>query len=292
MNCVRSRVRSILTVFSSGLFITSCSSEFSQQLPAYNLTVNGVERTYNLFVPTNTSSTAMPLLLAAHGGGGRGFTFPQQNRFEQLAEQEGFLIAFPQAKLLPGNEGEWQLNTKDESRQDMDYIEAVIDDIGSRHAVDSTRVYATGYSLGSMFTYELACQLSSRFAAIASFAGTMPVSPSSCTPQIKVPIMHIHGFEDGIISYEETWGWKSWDDVGTMMDIPSLVQFWKDKYNCENESQMNSESSQHIVHDICDDNVRVEHHRLDNVGHSWPESVNGRSTHEVIWTFLNEFSRS
>ena len=76
-----------------------------------------------------------------------------------------------------------------------------------------------------MFNYELACQLSDRFAAIASHAGTMPVSPDSCDQDSNVAVMHLHGEDDYIIAYNNAWDWKEWDEVGTMMAIPSLVTF-------------------------------------------------------------------
>ena len=171
-------------------------------------------------------------------------------------------------------------------------MEAMIDDISAQHSVDPARVYAIGYSLGSMFTYELACHMSSRFAAIASFAGTMPVSPKSCEPEKNVPIMHIHGLDDPVIAYGHTWDWKSWDSVGTMMDIPSLVQFWSDQYNCQNESRTESADSHHIVHSACEQNVRVEHYRVNETGHVWPDTLNGVPTYQVIWSFLSEFSKA
>jgi poly(3-hydroxybutyrate) depolymerase len=76
-----------------------------------------------------------------------------------------------------------------------------------------------------------------------------------------------------------------------MMDIPSLVQFWADKYNCQNESQTESPDLLHIVHDSCDQNVRVEHYRLNEARHWWPDNINDVSTHQVIWSFLSEFSK-
>ena len=85
-----------------------------------------------------------------------------------------------------------------------------------------------------MFTYELACHLNSKITAIASFAGTMPLNMNNCVMNQNVPIMHIHGFNDSIISYSNQWNWKNWDSVGTMLDIPSLVNYWKNKYNCQN----------------------------------------------------------
>jgi polyhydroxybutyrate depolymerase len=264
---------------------------WGQYLPSTDIVVNGVAREYHLFVPTHPPDAPMSLVLALIGGDAGSWVFPQQSEFEELAEKEGIIFAFPVGKLVPPNEGAWQLNTAARSRQDIDYVEAVIDDISARHPVDPARVYAIGYSLGSMFSYELACHLSSRFAAIASFAGTMPVSPNSCEQEDNVPIMHIHGLEDPIIAYGHTWDWKSWDTVGTMRDIPSLVRFWGDQYNCQNESRTEFADSLHIVHDACDQDVRVEHHRLNEAGHGWPDSINGVSTHQVIWSFLSGFSK-
>jgi poly(3-hydroxybutyrate) depolymerase len=253
--------------------------------------VNGATRSYRLTVPTNQPAGAMPLLIALHGGGGRDDPYPQEEQFHQLAQDEGFIVAHALAELLPGNEGEWILNTTSNTRQDIDYIEAIIDDIASSHDVDAKRVYATGYSLGSMFSYELACQLGSRFAAIASHAGTMPVTPDACDTQQKAAIMHIHGLDDEIISYDNTWDWKAWDSVGTMMDVPSLILYWKDAYNCQDLEFSDSGSARHVVYSACDQNVRVEHYRLGGVGHEWPTSISDTSTHQIIWSFLSGFSK-
>ena len=266
------------------------ASKWRQDLPITEIAVNGVERKYHLFVPTNPSEDPMSLLVLLNGGDAGSWMFPQQRKWEELAGKEGIIIAIPIGKLVPPNEGAWQLNTDAQSRQDIDYIEAVIDDISSSHPVDASEVYAVGYSLGSMFSYELACQMSERLAAIASFAGTMPVSPKSCDPERNVPIMHIHGVEDPIIAYEQPWDWKAWDSVGTMRDIPSLVQFWRDRYNCQSERRTESESESHFVYDMCERGARVEHYRLETVGHGWPENLNGVSTHRIIWSFLSSFT--
>lgn len=253
--------------------------------------VNGVRRQYRLSVPRADAGVALPVLMAFHGGSGRDYPFPQQREFEELVETEGVIAVYPLAELVPPNEGEWQLNTSEGSTQDIAFVEALIDDLSARYCVDSNRIYATGYSLGSMFTYELACHLNTRFAAIASLAGTMPVTPNSCALVENVSIMHIHGQDDPIISYDSEWEWKAWDSVGTMRDIPSLVRFWSEQYGCQNERETQSDSALHIVHDACDEGVRVEHYRLIGVGHEWPDAIRGVSTHEVIWNFVSEFAK-
>ena len=236
-----------------------------QHLPAETIDVNGLSRTYHIFVPANPPEGSMPLLIAAHGGGGAGEVFPQQGEFEALAEAEGIIIALPQGKVFAGNEGEWLLNTTPERMEDINFINALIADVSTNHSVDANRIYGIGYSLGSMFSYEFACQMSNQFAAIASFAGTMPVNPTACDPQRFAPIMHIHGTDDSIIAYGNEWGWKSWPQVGDMRDIPSLLSYWRDKYQCADE-QENTGANTHFVYGGCAQNARVEHYRIGGAG--------------------------
>lgn len=277
--------------------------EYKQHLPMTEITVNGVTREYYLFVPTNEADGPSALLVTLQGGGAdAGWRFASQYDWEAVAEQENMIIALPSGMQFGDNEGAWQLNTDAESMQDIEFFEAMITEISSQYTVDESRVYAVGYSLGSMFAYELACQMSTRFAAIASFAGTMPVNAKSCNPERNIPIMHVHGVNDPIIAYSNTWDWKSWDSVGTMRDIPSLVQYWADKYNCQNyqdggsttntSSAISSEtvSMRHIVHSNCDQNSRVEHYRLDQGTHEWPAELMGQPTYQVMWSFLSGYS--
>ena len=60
-----------------------------------------------------------------------------------LAQREGVILAFPLSRKLEENEGEWILNTAANSRQDIDFITGVIEDIAANHPVDRSRIYAT-----------------------------------------------------------------------------------------------------------------------------------------------------
>ena len=232
----------------------------------------------------------MSLVILLNGGDAGSWRYPEQRKWESLGQEVGIVIAVPVGKLLPPNEGAWQLDTIDVSYQDIHYINAIIDDIASNHSLDENRTYAVGYSLGSMFSYELACHMSDRFAAIASFAGTMPVTQKACDPERNVPIMHIHGVLDNIIAYGNTWDWKNWESVGTMRDIPGLVEFWRDQYQCQNESITEAQGETHFVYDACEQGSRLEHYRLAKGDHGWPETLNGTPTFEVIWSFLSGYT--
>lgn len=253
--------------------------------------VGDMTRQFRLYAPAADAGVALPVVLAFHGGGGRDWPFPQEQQFAALAEEAGVIIAYPLAELVLPNEGEWILNTTEDNDWDIDFVDTLIDKLSANYCVDDKRIYATGYSLGSMFTYELACQLNDRFAAIASFAGTMPVSPASCVLEDNVPILHLHGESDSIIAYGNQWDWKEWDSVGTMMSIPELVDYWQAANNCQSESESPTGSGTHYVYDDCDGGVRVEHHKLSGRDHDWPSTINEVSTHQVIWDFLSDFSK-
>lgn len=262
----------------------------ASDLPSEQINVSGIERAFRLFTPSENETTPRPLILAFHGGSGRDSAFPQESKFNELAEREGVVVLYPLSRKLPQNEGEWQLNTTAETRHDIEFVDALIDMAIAEHGVDPSRVYATGYSLGSMFTYELACQMSDRIAAVASYAGSMPVEPEECVLQKPVAVSHIHGDDDWIIPYADIWEWKDWDSVGRMRDVPGLIEYWRLKNQCESSRTRDFGASAHTVFEPCAENVRVELYRLAGAGHGWPDTIDGNSTHQVIWDFLSEFS--
>ena len=182
------------------------------------------------------------------------------------------------------------LNADATSVQDINFFNQMISDISVRHWVETSRVYAVGWSLGSMFAYELACHMSESFAAIASVAGTMPVKVKSCDQARNAPIMHVHGVEDEIIAYGNSWQWKAWDSVGAMRDIPSLIGYWSEKYDCQSKADTSGEAATHFAYSDCAQNARVEHYRLERGTHVCPETLLDQPTSEAMWSFLNRYT--
>ena len=254
------------------------------------MTVAGLQRQFRISAPASKAGVALPLMYAFQGGDAVG-AFEQQRRFDELTQAESMIMVYVDGIVVGNNEGAWQLNTTDSSTHDIELLDAIVAEVSTQYCVDRSRVYATGYSLGSMFTYELACHMNDRVAAIASYAGTMPVSPNSCTRSAPIAIMHLHGDADSTIPYGSEWDWKAWESVGPMKDVPSLVAFWRDWNNCQNTADTTTEYGQHTVHDQCAGGVRVEHHRFAGRDHWWPSNVGGESTHQVLWDFVSQFRR-
>tara|TARA_Y100001980_G_scaffold35974_1_gene13053 strand:- start:37 stop:804 length:768 start_codon:yes stop_codon:yes gene_type:complete len=250
-------------------------------------------REFRLSVPSSEVGTKLPLIIAFHGGGGAEEDFQQQDEFDQLGEQEKFIMVYAVAEDGRSSaEGEWFLNTAATSFEDNDFTEAIVDNLSSQYCLDQDRLYAIGYSLGSMYTYEIACQLNHRFAAVASFAGTMPVDPETCDLIGNMGILHIHGKLDYIIDYDDDWDWKDGEHegVGTMSNVPGMIEAWSMRANCLSSDTDADLFLEHITHNECFGEVRVEHYGMEFWEHTWPNEVDGTPTYELMWEFLSDFT--
>ncbi|RPG76729.1 MAG: hypothetical protein CBE08_001945 [Euryarchaeota archaeon TMED248] len=267
------------------------SQSISQAMTS--ITVNGEERMFRLSVPNSDAGTKLALIIAFHGGGGASEDFQQQSEFDQLGEQEKFIMAYAIAEDgRTASEGEWFLNTAATSREDNDFSETIVDELSKDYCIDQDRLYAIGYSLGSMFTYEIACQLNHRFAAVASFAGTMPVDPETCDLVGSMGVLHIHGKLDYIIDYDDDWDWKDGEHegVGTMSSVPGMIEAWSMRAECQNSETDADFFLEHITHSGCLGDTRIEHYGIEIHEHTWPDEVDGTETYLLIWQFLSDFT--
>ena len=63
-----------------------------------HVSIGGVDRMYLLHVPESLPKTGpVPLVLVFHGGGGHAATMPNFTHFDLLADQAGFLVAYPES---------------------------------------------------------------------------------------------------------------------------------------------------------------------------------------------------
>ena len=85
---------------------------------------------------------------------------------------------------------------------DVDFINTIIDWVSGEYNIDQERIYSTGMSNGGFMSYHLACNLSSRIAAIASVTGSMTKQTlEDCDPSHPTPVLQIHGVADRTVPY-------------------------------------------------------------------------------------------
>ena len=194
----------------AGLLLGGCPP-ISGVSGRYSIIVSSMSRSFRLFVPsTYTPGQPMPLVIALHGFNMNGGLLALYSGLEEFAEQEGFVVAFPNGALtmwqsVPG--GHTIYNT-DALRfllggfDDVTFVSALIDRLSQAMSIDETRVYVCGISNGGMMSYLTAIELSDRVAAVASIAAPMPKEYTRVPhPDHPVPILIMHGTDDPILPY-------------------------------------------------------------------------------------------
>lgn len=180
----------------------------------YDWTVRheGRIRGYRVHVPPGYDATRpTPAVLAFHGFGSSEVKMEALTGLSSLADAEGFVAVYPRA-LSPReitdaatqdsprswNAGGCCFPARD-AVDDVGFVDALLADLDTRVCVDTRRTFAMGFSNGGYFTYRLACERASRFAAVAPVSG--PEGVRSCTPSRPVPVLHFHGTDDDLIYY-------------------------------------------------------------------------------------------
>ncbi|QSQ23124.1 dienelactone hydrolase family protein [Pyxidicoccus parkwayensis] len=180
----------------------------------YDWTVQhgGRTRAYRVHVPPGYDATRpTPAVLAFHGFGSDNVKMETLTGLSSLADTKGFIAIYPRALSPSEITGS---GTQDSPRSwnaggccfpargvvdDVGFVDALLADLDTRLCVDTHRTYAMGFSNGGYFTYRLACERASRFAAVAPVSGPENVTP--CTPSRPVPVLHFHGTADALIHY-------------------------------------------------------------------------------------------
>ena len=255
------------------------------------LQVGNLKRAYDLHVPASyKSNQPAPLLIALHGTGGNGNVMKQQTGFNQLAEQNGFIVVYPD-----GVKQHWDARrgNQPETTNDIGFISALIDDLGSRYSIDRRRIYAAGFSNGGTFTHRLACDLSDKITAIAVVSATMPANLTSrCQTTKPIPVLLIHGTKDEAIPYATA--------GRGLLSVPETFSYWSTHNRCSSlpkELPPTISGVQTKMYEQCANQASVILHSLQGGGHEWASEAkatdaiaNQFSASAVIWDFFNHYS--
>ena len=264
----------------------------AQQTINGSITHNGLERDYILYVPDLYSSgTSVPLVFNFHGHTSNANEQMWYGDFRPIADTAGFIIVHPNGTLDNSGISHWNVGWGGSTVDDIGFTESLIDNLSATYNIDNNRIYSTGMSNGGFMSYQLACELSDRIAAIASVTGSMNTNWfNSCSPNHQIPIMEIHGTTDGTVPYTS---------------IPSILDFWTNFNNCNNTPiitsipNTNTNDGCTAEHQIWKDGSNgsiVEHYKIINGGHTWPGAIfpNGTTNQDInasvkIWEFFNKY---
>ncbi|QXT40138.1 alpha/beta hydrolase family esterase [Gymnodinialimonas ceratoperidinii] len=168
--------------------------------PDSDCTVAG-DRTYRYYVPTDADAP-VGAFFHAHGYRGSANGAMGNQSLRAMADRLGMAFVALNADAEDWNLAHHPRNPSQSETTEPVYVEAVIEDIATRIALDRGRLIATGFSAGGMMTWTLACEMSETFAGFVPYAGTFwAPSPATC-PTPPATLVHIHGNADSTVPQE------------------------------------------------------------------------------------------
>jgi predicted peptidase len=146
---------------------------------------------YLLYLPKDygkESGKKWPLVLFLHGAGERGDDLAKVKvhgppKLAAAGKDFPFILVSPQCP----EDAVWETQL----------LNALLDTVMEKYAVDADRVYCTGLSMGGFGTWALAAAFPERFAAIAPICGGG--NPKHAERLKSLPIWAFHGAKDAIV---------------------------------------------------------------------------------------------
>lgn len=168
------------------------------------LEIGGVERRYLAFVPDRLPAEA-PLLIVLHGTGQDGDTIRRYTggRFEALARQHGFAVAYPD-----GLDKQWNdCRPKDAKRSaidDVGFITGLAGALARSRGIDPRTVFVFGFSNGGQMVFRLLSERPDAFTAAAAVGANLPTPEfNTCTREGPTPpLLLAQGMKDPITPFE------------------------------------------------------------------------------------------
>jgi len=241
------------------------------------------------------------------------------SQFGTLGQKDGFVAVFPNGTGTPL---QWNVTNQSSTNPDLAFITQMLKQIEATECIDTSRVYASGFSDGAYLVSMLACTMSGTFAAIGAVSGLQ--FPRPCHTTRPVPIITFHGTADPIVYFN---GGVGTGILNTLFGktpaasspttttttrparlngpgIPAHVRLWAIKDGCNPRAQNVRVSSQVILRNyICPTGVAVRFYIIVGGGHAWPASkfsqsiskITGFTTFQInatttMWSFFQRFA--
>lgn len=134
-------------------------------------------RRYRLFKPPGVRRTErLPLVVMLHGCGQDAEALAASSQMNRVAVRERFLVLYPEQDRLSNAQGcwNWYDTRSGQAQREADTLNATIDQVCLKQAVDPDRIALAGLSAGAGMAALLATRRPARFRAIAMHSGIAP----------------------------------------------------------------------------------------------------------------------
>jgi len=255
------------------LLTVLCFCIYPFYLSAEEIKVGAASRNMITYAPANLPKNR-PLIISMHGFNQDARYQQEKAQWELIADTAKFVVVYPD-----GLNRRWDIN----GTTDLDFITTIIDTMYQRYGIDRKRIYLSGFSMGGMMSYYAATKIADKIAAIAPVSG-YPLRESNYNSSRPVPIIHIHGDADDVVTYDK---------------LPAYLNGWITRNKCSAAPQVTKPYPASKANSVASlqywkgglEGAEVALIRLAGKGHWYSmDTVNGVSTSAEIWNFAKRFS--
>lgn len=235
--------------------------------PTQPRTITALGGTAPIYFPSDTDpTTPHPVLVSLHPFLLGAYDWDHYSQFVVEATARGYIVILPEGRNPgPG----WSVPGGNKSDfDDVGWIDALIQEAARTACVDSTRIYAAGFSAGAALAVGLSCELPSRFAAIAGSGGTNLTS--LCPRSEPTSAMIMHGTDDAVVP---TSGNVVPFAATPPISVDSVVGSFATRNQCVDDAALTRPTPTQFRSDYeCGDAALVDI-RVIGMGHTWPGAV-------------------
>lgn len=158
---------------------------------------------YRALIPEGTGP--FPAMVYLYGSGGYSVSVVNHPLFNAAVVERGYALIVPAALDMEYRRGVfdtgWSLrNEPGDKRDEILFINRVIEDAGRRFPIDRDRVVLVGQSRGAFLVWEIACNEPETAAAYAAHAGGyLGGLPDECARPMR--FLHSHGLADPVVPF-------------------------------------------------------------------------------------------
>lgn len=238
------------------------------------VTIDGLKRTYIVYVPTDGDAKApMPLVFVHHGYTMSGQLMFDITKYAALADAEGIALAFPDGQGGPNTaKAPWNVGSgicpsyagtpPVAMGDDFKLLDAMKADVAQDQCIDEKHVFVTGFSMGGYFSHHAGCMRDDIAGIAPHSGGTHPLD--NCTTQ-KKPVIMFHGLGDALVPA----GCNDPNATGVMNVVPAATA-WAQRNGCDlTTTDVAVTNGTCRVYNNCPGGGQVEMCSFPGMGHCW-----------------------
>lgn len=233
-------------------------------------------RTALVYAPENLPDAAA-LVIVMHGYGSSAERIMAYAGFNELAQQHGYIVAYPQGTLDKQENAFFQVGYefhKESQVDDVAFIRDLVRHLVARYPIDVQQVFASGMSNGGDMSYLLGCEAADIFRAVAPVAGTMMLSTEQdCRPSQALSVLAISGTADNITLYSGDLA--NVDGWGAYLGVEEVINGWATREGLERakhelRSFRYDDPIDIVTYASPNSAQQVVLYRVQGGGHDWP----------------------